>query len=133
LKEMTKIHLAAGATSVYHVTNPSIEVRSLTELNLLDNISFEPQRATVFTVHVMGGCRMSGDVRASVVNPDFSLRETTNAWVVDASVFPTGLGANPQVTIYALALWAAQGICEQHSKPFTLHQQDERTWPWQGL
>lgn len=130
LKEMTKIHLAAGAAAVYHVTNPSLEIRSPVDLNLLDSVSFEPQRATIFTVHVMGGCRMGGDERRTVVGTDFRLRERENVWVVDASIFPTGLGANPQVTIYALALWAAEGICKSFSKPFTLHQQEESTFPW---
>ena len=133
LVEMTRIHLAAGAKSVYHLTNPSIEIKSMDELKLLDAVSFEPQRTTVFTVHVMGGCRMGSDEARSVVKPDFTLRGVSNAWVVDASIFPTGLGANPQVTIYSLALWAAREICEKHHKPFALHQQDERTWPWNGF
>lgn len=130
LKEMTRIHLAAGAESVYHVTNPSLEITSTDQLNQIDRVSFEPQRATVFTVHVMGGARMGADERRSVVKPDFSLRDTENVWVADASIFPTGLGANPQVTIYALALAAARAICERHGASFALHQQDRSTFPW---
>lgn len=132
LKEMTRIHLAAGATSVYHVTNPSLEITSTnqSQFDLLDRVSFDPQRTTIFTVHVMGGARMGADAGRSVVKPDFSLRETENVWVADASIFPTGLGANPQVTIYALALAAAQEICRQHNAPFALHQQDRSAFPW---
>lgn len=132
LKEMTRIHLAAGAVSVYHVTNPSLEITSddPSQLAQLDRVSFEAQRTTIFTVHVMGGARMGADERRSVVKPDFSLRGTDNVWVADASIFPTGLGANPQVTIYALALAAAQEICRRHNASFTLHQQDRSTFPW---
>ncbi len=133
LVEMTKIHLAAGATSVYHFTNPSLEIKTLADLKLLDSVSFEPQRATIFTVHVMGGCRMGADAKSTVVNPEFGLRETTNAWVADASVFPTGLGANPQVTIYAMALRASKHICTKYGKPFELHQQTGGPLPWEGL
>ena len=132
LVEMTKIHLAAGATGVYHFTNPSLEIKSLADLKLLDSVSFEPQRATIFTVHVMGGCRMGADAKSTVVDPQFALRETTNAWVADGSIFPTGLGANPQVTIYSLALRAAKHICDKFTKPFTLHQQGG-TLPWEGF
>ena len=96
----------------------------------LDQVSFEAQRTTIFTVHVMGGARMGADERRSVVKPDFSLRGADNVWVADASIFPTGLGANPQVTIYALALAAAQEICRRHNASFTLHQQDRSTFPW---
>lgn len=132
LVEMTKIHLAAGATAVYHFTNPSLEIKSLADLRLLDGVSFEPQRATIFTVHVMGGCRMGSDKQRSVVNTDFSLGDLKNAWVADASVFPTGLGANPQVTIYALALNASKIICDKLQKPFKLHQQTG-SLPWEGF
>lgn len=131
LKKMSLIHLAAGAKSVYHVTNPSVEIKSESEVeSKIDGISFEPQRATIFTVHVMGGCRMDANASRGVVDVDFSLRGVSNAWVADASVFPTGLGANPQVTIYSLALRAARHICEKHNKPFTLHHQEGGTWPW---
>ena len=78
----------------------------------------------------MGGCPMGTDDRRAVVNPDFTLRGVSNAWVVDASIFPTGLGANPQVTIYALALWASKVICEKHGKPFAFHHQQGGVWPW---
>jgi choline dehydrogenase-like flavoprotein len=131
LVEMTKIHLAAGARSVYHVTNPSIEIKSVAELGKLDQISFEPQRTTIFTVHVMGGCPMGQAKTQSVVDTDFSLRETPKVWVADGSIFPTGLGANPQVTIYALALRAARFICEKHGKPFTLNHQQPGELPWE--
>jgi choline dehydrogenase-like flavoprotein len=141
LVEMTKIHLAAGALSVYHLTNPSIEVSSTDELHKLDAVSYDPQRATIFTVHVMGGCRMGGGgdnnnggdaarFPPSVVDTNFKLRGVSNAWVVDGSIFPTGLGANPQVTIYALALAASEKICRKFERPFALHQQEGGTWPW---
>ena len=134
LKNMTRIHLKAGAESVYHFTNPSIEIRSESELNKLDQVSFEPSKTTVVTVHVMGGCRMSDGRLKSVVDPHFRLRGVSNAWVVDGSVFPTGLGANPQVTIYSLALRAAHLILKHFDREdrFTLpHQQKgKEAWPW---
>lgn len=131
LRVMSEIHLEAGALSVYHLRNPPLVVKSKADFAEIDRINFaEAQRASVFTVHVMGGCPMGTDDRRAVVNPDFMLRGVSNAWVVDASIFPTGLGANPQVTIYALALWASKVICEKHGKPFALHHQQGGAWPW---
>jgi choline dehydrogenase-like flavoprotein len=74
---------------------------------------------------------MGSDANKSVVDPNFRLRGLDNAWVVDGSLFPTGLGANPQVTIYALALRGAQQICEQNGRgaQFQLHRQ-QPNWPW---
>src|SRR5215208_2678946 len=125
LVEMCRIHLAAGASSVYVMRNPPLEVRPSSGFEEIRKIDFtESQRATVFTVHVMGGCQMNGDGRRRCVNNDFTFGDLKNLWVVDASLFPTALGANPQVTIYALALWGAEEICRQHNAPFKLkHQQ----------
>jgi choline dehydrogenase-like flavoprotein len=41
---------------------------------------------------------------------DFRVRDTTGLYVVDASVFPSSLGVNPQWTIMALADLAAAAI-----------------------
>ncbi len=131
LRVMSEIHLEAGAMSVYHLRNPPLVVKSKADFAEIDRIKFEePQRASVFTVHVMGGCQMGTNEKRAVVNPDFTLRGVPNLWVVDASIFPTGLGANPQVTIYALALWASKIICEKHGKPFALKYQQGGVWPW---
>jgi choline dehydrogenase-like flavoprotein len=133
LEVMARIHLAAGASSVYVMRNPPLEVRAGSGFDEIKKINFaEPQRATIFTVHVMGGCQMNKDAKRRVVNPDFTFGKMKNLWVVDASIFPTALGANPQVTIYALALWGAEEICRQHSAPFKLNHQQEGVWPWPG-
>jgi len=133
LEVMSKIHFAAGATSVLHLRNPPLEVTPTSGLDEIRKIDFaKPQSATIFTVHVMGGCQMNKDQERACVNNDFKLRGMRNLWVVDASIFPTGLGANPQVTIYALALWAAREICELHGKPFALNHQNGGVWPWPG-
>jgi choline dehydrogenase-like flavoprotein len=131
LRVMSEIHLEAGAESVYHLRNPPLVVKSKADFAEIDRIRFdESQRASIFTVHVMGGCQMGNNQKRSCVDTDFRLRGMQNLWVVDASIFPTGLGANPQVTIYSLALWASRVICEKHGKPFALHHQEGGTWPW---
>lgn len=131
LVKMAEIHLAAGAKSVYIMRNPPLEVKTKADLDEIRKISFtEPQRATIFTVHVMGGCQMHRDDKRRCVNNDFTFKGKKNLWVVDASIFPTALGANPQVTIYSLALWAASEICEQNQKQCKLNHQQGGPLPW---
>jgi choline dehydrogenase-like flavoprotein len=133
LVEMCRIHLAAGARSVYVMRNPPLEVKKESDFAEIRKIDFtEPNRATVFTVHVMGGCQMNKDEKRRVVNNDFTFGGMKNLWVVDGSIFPTALGANPQVTIYALALWGAQEICRQNNATFKLNHQQGGAWPWPG-
>ncbi len=133
LVEMCRIHLAAGASSVYVMRNPPLEVRGEADFAEIKKINFaESQRATIFTVHVMGGCQMNKDDKRRVVNNDFTFGQMKNLWVLDASIFPTALGANPQVTIYTLALWGAEEICRQNNAPFKLNHQQGGVWPWPG-
>ena len=131
---MVRIHLAAGATSVYVMRNPPLEIKPGDNFDEIKKINFrQSQRATIFTVHVMGGCQMNKDDKRRCVNNDFTFRGKKNLWVVDASIFPTALGANPQVTIYSLALFAAKEICEKHQKPFKLNHQQGGALPWPGF
>jgi choline dehydrogenase-like flavoprotein len=128
---MARIHLAAGATSVYVMRNPPLEVKSDADFGAIRKIDFtRPQSATIFTVHVMGGCQMNKNDKRRCVNNDFTFTDKKNLWVTDASIFPTALGANPQITIYSLALWASREICERHQRPFKLnHQGGDLPWP----
>jgi choline dehydrogenase-like flavoprotein len=61
--------------------------------------------------HVFGTCRMGTDPQRSVVDPACRSHRWRNLWVVDASVFPSsGGGESPSLTIYALALRAAEHL-----------------------
>ena len=47
---------------------------------------------------------------ATVVDPTGRLHQLANLYVVDGSLFPTSIGANPQLSIYAIAAKLADGI-----------------------
>jgi choline dehydrogenase-like flavoprotein len=69
----------------------------------IEALPMEALRARVVSAHVMGGCAMGPDVRESVVDEAGRHHHLANLSVHDGSLFPTSLGANPQLTIYALA------------------------------
>ena len=58
----------------------------------------------------MGTCRMGSDPRDSVVNMSGELWDLPGCYVADASLFPTAVGVNPQVTIMAMATLVAQRL-----------------------
>jgi choline dehydrogenase-like flavoprotein len=60
----------------------------------------------ISTAHPQGGNCLSAGARG-VVRPDFRVHHTRGLYVVDASVFPTCLGVNPQWTVMAMADVAA--------------------------
>ncbi|TVR02960.1 MAG: GMC oxidoreductase [Deltaproteobacteria bacterium] len=85
-------------------------IRSIDEARA---IAARPLRAHHFRLmgfHPLGTCRMGSRPDRGVVDPDHRVWGTTNLHVIDGSTIPTGLGVNPQITIMAAALRAAEGI-----------------------
>lgn len=75
----------------------------------LATLDFGPNRATVFSAHQMGTARMGTEARTAVVDPDGRVQADASGRIVrglyvgDGSVFPTGIGVNPMITIMTLA------------------------------
>ena len=59
-------------------------------------------RTSLFTAHLMGGCPMSENASRGVVDSRGRHHQVANLSVFDGSVFPTSIGANPQLSVYAL-------------------------------
>ncbi|HEX2079876.1 MAG TPA: GMC family oxidoreductase [Longimicrobium sp.] len=55
------------------------------------------------TAHLVGGCRMGSDPETSVTDSFGRTWEVPNLWICDGSLFPTSGGANPSLTIQAIA------------------------------
>ncbi len=62
------------------------------------------------TCHLNGTARMGADARTSVVDADCRSWDIPNLWICDGSVFPTVGGANPSLTIQAIACRTADRI-----------------------
>jgi choline dehydrogenase-like flavoprotein len=60
----------------------------------------------------MGGCMMAGDGHAGVTDPDGRYRGLANLSVHDGSLFPTSIGANPQLSIYGITARLASSLAE---------------------
>ncbi len=60
--------------------------------------------------HVCGTCRFGDDPRTSVLDRDNRLHDLDNAYVVDASFFPSSGGINPSLTIIANSLRVSERL-----------------------
>ena len=69
-------------------------------------IVHRPEDLTLNTAHPQGGNPMSDRRDVGAVDSSFRVHGFENLFVCDASVFPTSLGINPQLTIMALADYA---------------------------
>ena len=100
---MAEIQFAAGASEVMPVHASGASYRAWSEAQVaIARLPLEPLTAPVFSAHVMGGCAMGADPRRSAVDPTGRYHHLDNVYVLDGSLFPTSIGANPQLSIYAL-------------------------------
>ncbi|MBW2507621.1 MAG: hypothetical protein JRE81_03230 [Deltaproteobacteria bacterium] len=68
----------------------------------LAELPIAPHKVTVGSAHVMGGAPMGDDPERSVNGCDGKFHHLDNLYVMDGSLFPTSIGANPQLSIYGL-------------------------------
>jgi len=102
--KMAEIQFAAGAKKVRLMHLDSPWYSSWAEARKgIDDLAMEIHRVKLFTAHQMGGCGMGRDPRESVVNGFGEHHQVANLSVHDASIFPTSIGANPQLSVYALS------------------------------
>jgi choline dehydrogenase-like flavoprotein len=101
---MAEIQFAAGARQVMPVHESAAPVSSWADAKeAIERLSMRALAARLVSAHVMGGCAMGPDSRSSVVAESGRHHQLANLSVHDASIFPTSLGANPQLSIYAQA------------------------------
>jgi choline dehydrogenase-like flavoprotein len=116
---MAEIQFAAGAQSVIPMHEHARPAASWPAARqMIAALPMTPMSARVVTAHVMGGCAMGPDPRAAVVDERGRHHHLENLSVHDGSLFPTGLGANPQLSIYAFAARAAGGLSAAVGRPF---------------
>ncbi|KEF30827.1 Oxidoreductase, GMC family [Marinobacter nitratireducens] len=101
---MAEVQFAAGAKRVRLMHLDSDWYTNLADCKAaIDDVPMELHRVRLFTAHQMGGCGMGANPEESVVNAFGEHHHISNLSVHDASIFPTSIGANPQLSVYALA------------------------------
>jgi choline dehydrogenase-like flavoprotein len=110
VRHLATLHFEMGAEKVilpfsnFHVAN------NIDDLAQIKRTQRSRSTIELFTVHLMGTCRMGTTPLDSVVDLGGELWDLPGCYVADASLFPTPVGVNPQVTIMALATRVAQRL-----------------------
>ncbi len=111
---MAEIQFAAGAKEVTPVHEVSMSFKTWAECKSgIDALALKPLLAKVVSAHVMGGCAMSSDEKLGLVRPDGTHHHIEQLSVHDGSLFPTSIGANPQVSIYGITTRLSSGLAEK--------------------
>jgi choline dehydrogenase-like flavoprotein len=116
LLSMAEIQFAAGAERVMALHEKASWLTSWREAKAqIEQLPMAPYQTRVLSAHVMGGCGMAGRPELGVVRPDGRHWQIENLSVHDGSLFPTSIGANPQLSIYGLVNKLATGLARQLS------------------
>jgi len=114
LLAMAELQFAAGAQEVLPVHERAQPYASWAQAQAaIEQLPMKPLLTKVVSAHVMGGCGLGGDEKLGVVRPDGVHWQVDNLSVHDGSLFPTSVGANPQLSVYGVANRLAQGLVQR--------------------
>jgi choline dehydrogenase-like flavoprotein len=110
---MAEIQFAAGARRVMPVHELGRHYTSWAQAReAIQALPMKPLLTRVVSAHVMGGCAMAGSEEQGLVRPDGVHWQLANLSVHDGSLFPTSVGANPQLSVYGVANRLATGLAK---------------------
>jgi choline dehydrogenase-like flavoprotein len=108
---MAEIQFAAGAKTVMAVHEDGRPQASWGEAKAaIAALPMAALRTRVVSAHVMGGCPLGPDARRAVVDESGRHHHLANLSVHDGSLFPTSIGANPQLSIYGIVARMATAL-----------------------
>lgn len=111
---MLEMQFETGCTSARPAHKQARHYRSLKEARAaLAELDFAPHKVTVGSAHVMGGSAMGDDPKTSVCDSSGKYHHLEQLYVMDGSLFPTSVGANPQLSIYGLTYKLATQLAKQ--------------------
>ncbi|MEO8738523.1 MAG: GMC family oxidoreductase [Casimicrobiaceae bacterium] len=111
LLSMAEIQFAAGATTVMPVHSSGVSYSTWRAAQAgIAALPLAPLAATVVSAHVMGGCPLGPDAKRASVDETGRHYQLENLYVFDGSLFPTSVGANPQLSIYGITAKLASAL-----------------------
>ncbi len=114
LLSMMEIQFAAGARQVFPLHEMAQPYTSWAEArDAVNKLPMKPLLTKIVSAHVMGGCGLAGSEKLGVTRPDGVHWQLDNLSIHDGSLFPTSIGANPQLSVYGTVNRLAQGLAKR--------------------
>jgi choline dehydrogenase-like flavoprotein len=115
ITEAVRVMFLAGAKEVYLPTTEEIlgpatdgqlhavVLTKIQQASAIEKLQFIPNRTILTSAHMQATDKMGSSPADSVVSREFRVWGTEGLYVVDGSIFPTSIGANPMQSIYTFA------------------------------
>lgn len=114
IMSLIRIYLAAGAKEVEIAGSPRLpKITSEGDIKKLLSLNLKPRDFLITAYHPLGSCRMASSKELGVVDTNLQVYGKQGLFVMDGSAVPSSLGANPQLTIMALASRSASRLANQ--------------------
>ncbi|GIW43776.1 MAG: oxidoreductase [Candidatus Binatia bacterium] len=114
MRHCAEILFASGAREVVvpYFRDP-LWLKPTDDLRIIERRGCRPGEIPLASTHPQGSCRMGEDPARSVVNSWGQSHQLKNLFVADMGIFPSSLGAPPQITTAALADLIAHHVLAQ--------------------
>jgi len=113
LRKTAEVFFAAGALQVHPMRLGLRGIKRPEDIETSLPMHLSARELFLYASHPMGTCRMGADPNHSVVDPRGKVWGWANLRVADASVFPTSLGVNPQMTTMAMGLMIGEELMSE--------------------
>ena len=116
LLSMMEIQFAAGALQVLPLHEMAQPYTTWSQArDAVNALPMKPLLTKVVSAHVMGGCGLANSEALGVTRPDGVHWQIENLSIHDGSLFPTSIGANPQLSVYGAVNRLAQALAKKLS------------------
>ncbi len=107
---LSRVFFAAGARQVHPGVAGWETLRSLADVENFEAARLEARQFDITAYHPLGTCRMGKNPHTSVIDSNHETHDVHNLYICDGSSMPGSLGVNPQLTIMAMSLRAADAV-----------------------
>jgi choline dehydrogenase-like flavoprotein len=102
-QKIATLYFEAGARLVYTPFHHFPVIHHPEQIKRLALHKPKVEDTEYFTAHLMGTCRISAEMKDGVVDQHGKVWGINGLYIADASVLPSTIGVNPQVTIMTIA------------------------------
>lgn len=113
LREIAEVFFAAGAEAILPGRKGGQTIWKRQDIADALPLDIPAHHLGLYASHPMGTNRMGSEPSESVVDPRGRVWGWRNLHVADASIFPTSLGVNPQVTTMAMGLMVGEEVASR--------------------